>query len=45
MNNRWKQLKERLIRLATSWYVLGLLGWILLALNYPLETVLPRYAG
>jgi len=32
-------------RILTSWWFLGLLGWVLIGLNYPLENVLPRYAG
>lgn len=26
-------------------YLLGLIGWIFLALNYPFESLLPTYAG
>ena len=33
------------IKLANNWYVLGLIGWALIVMNYPIDTVLPRYAG
>lgn len=32
-------------RALASWYLSGLIGWTLLYFNYPLLTVIPRYAG
>lgn len=32
-------------RTLTSWWIIGLLGWALIGMNYPLESILPRYAG
>lgn len=33
------------VSIATSWWFLGLLGWTLVVLNYPIDAVLPKYAG
>jgi uncharacterized membrane-anchored protein len=40
-----KRLIACLQKAATSWYVLGLAGWAIVAWNYPLQEILPRYAG
>lgn len=29
----------------TSWYFSGIIGWLILAANYPLTEIVPRYAG
>jgi hypothetical protein len=29
----------------TSWWFVGIAGWLIVAWNYPVDTVLPRYAG
>lgn len=42
--NRWLKAKALFVRLATNWYVLGLVGWGIVAWNYPIEDILPRYA-
>lgn len=37
--------KNWFVRIATNWYVLGLIGWAIVVANYPIDAVLPRYAG
>lgn len=32
-------------RVLTSWWFIGLIGWTVVAINYPLQAILPRYAG
>lgn len=42
----WVQTaKTWFVRIATNWYVLGLIGWLIVAASYPIDAVLPRYAG
>ncbi len=44
-----KQTRDFLLRkvwpLLDNWYVIGLAGWAIVAWNYPLQDILPRYAG
>jgi len=40
-----RNLMEKALALATSWWLLGVLGWWLIWMHYPIGAVLPRYAG
>lgn len=51
MMNReaWQAISGRalsfVLMVLASWYFWGILGWLIVIYNYPLEDVLPRYAG
>ena len=31
--------------IVTSWWFVGLIGWALIVMNYPIDVILPKYAG
>lgn len=41
--------KDKIIQLivwcAESWWLFGIVGWILIISNYPIGITIPRYAG
>ena len=38
-------LLRRTYEIVTSWWFVGIVGWLIIILNYPIDAVLPRYAG
>lgn len=39
-----QRIKAILLAAAQSWWLLGALGWALIAIEYPIDVVLPTYA-
>lgn len=39
-----RKLAAKIPALARSWWVIGLIGWIIVYMNYPIDSVLPLYA-
>jgi hypothetical protein len=45
MSDRTAKLLSIAQSIITSWYFVGAVGWLILAANYPLTDIVPRYAG
>ncbi|MEZ5643889.1 MAG: hypothetical protein R3E94_00920 [Burkholderiaceae bacterium] len=46
MMEKWVGAIGRFVGWAVNnWYVMGFIGWAVIAWNYPLQEILPRYAG
>ena len=44
MKNLIENYRVLILTLFRSWWVIGIVGWTIVYLNYPIDAVLPLYA-